>query len=521
MKLILHIFAKDTRHFWPEILVSLAVIAVFVWVCPIEWLSNDDLHSNMFRALAGLIVNLVPVTWWILITRVTHAERLVGDTQFWLTRPYDWKRLLGAKMLFLAVFLYVPIFIAQCLLLAEAGFHPLAYLPGLFYKLLLITVVLVLPVMAIAAVTSSFARTTLTLLAIYICLAGIFALAYLANSLDPSIPNQGHLLVAIALCLFAAAVVAQYATRKTRLVRLLLIATPVLSLCLGEVRSNQSLIDRAYPPPAAQAGAPVQLSYSPNLPGYGGRDTYPTTPKTRIWIRIPMAESGVSEENLVVVDSIRAEVKAPDGSQWDSAWQPAQMQSIFSRNNRSNATFLMPLAVYNKFRSMPLSVHLTLAITQAKVAEATSIPLPVGNFSIPDFGFCKPQIRWSVASTEITGISCFSALRPPTLTYIRTTWSESSCSDLQALPSPSKDASAWVGSLDRAPAELGISPIEHLPMWLSNGGYFNNKPRILCPGTPIDFVQYSVVRRTQASVGIENYRLPKVTIAGGQVTVEY
>jgi hypothetical protein len=424
-------------------------------------------------------------------------------------------------MLFFAVFLYLPIFIAQCLLLAEAGFHPLAYLSGLFYKLLLITVVLVLPVMAIAAVTSSFARTTLTILGICICLAGILALAYLANSPDPYIPNQGPLIVAIALCLFAAAVVAQYATRKTWLVRLLLIAIPVLSLCLGEVKSYQCLIDRTYPPPAAQAGAPVQLSYSPNLPGYGGSDTYPTTPKTRIWIRIPMTESGVSEGNLVVVDSIRAEVKAPDGSQWDSAWQLGLMQHIVSNSNRYDATFPMPIAVYNKFRSMPLSVHLTLAIIQTKAAEATNIPLPVGDFSIPDFGFCKPQIRWSVASTEITGISCFSALRPPTLTYIRTTWSESSCSDLPTLPGPNEEGSAWVGSLDRAPAEFGLSPVELLPTWLSNSGYENGKLRVLCPGTPIDFVQYKVVRRTQASVGIEDYRLPKVTVARGQVTVEY
>ena len=38
MKQILHIFAKDARHFLPEILVSLAITAAFAWVYPSEWL---------------------------------------------------------------------------------------------------------------------------------------------------------------------------------------------------------------------------------------------------------------------------------------------------------------------------------------------------------------------------------------------------------------------------------------------------------------------------------------------------
>jgi len=30
---------------------------------------------------------------------VVHAESLVGDRQFWITRPYEWKKLLTAKAL--------------------------------------------------------------------------------------------------------------------------------------------------------------------------------------------------------------------------------------------------------------------------------------------------------------------------------------------------------------------------------------------------------------------------------------
>jgi hypothetical protein len=38
MKQILHIFAKDTRRFWPEISISLALLATFVCIGPNLWI---------------------------------------------------------------------------------------------------------------------------------------------------------------------------------------------------------------------------------------------------------------------------------------------------------------------------------------------------------------------------------------------------------------------------------------------------------------------------------------------------
>jgi hypothetical protein len=123
MKQIMHIFAKDARRFWPEILISLAVTAVLVWIGVYLWSGNYDVPGRMLNYLASLLLLLVSVSWWILITRVIQAERLVGDTQFWITRPYTWESLLAAKALFLMVFLWLPFFIAQCLLLFEADFR--------------------------------------------------------------------------------------------------------------------------------------------------------------------------------------------------------------------------------------------------------------------------------------------------------------------------------------------------------------------------------------------------------------
>ena len=45
MKQMLHIFAKDSRQFWPEIVISLALVVTFVWIYPRSWLSGNTLYA--------------------------------------------------------------------------------------------------------------------------------------------------------------------------------------------------------------------------------------------------------------------------------------------------------------------------------------------------------------------------------------------------------------------------------------------------------------------------------------------
>ena len=227
MNQVLHIFLKDARRFWPESLISLALVAAFAIIYPHQWRDIDSMHhavrfnfavGGIMGILAQVLVVLVPISWWLLISRVIHAEKLVGDRQFWVTRPYEWKKLLGAKAFFLVVFLYLPILIAQILLLLEAGFHPLAYIPGLLYNLLLITGVLVLPLAALSTLTPTFAKMTLAILGVVLLIAGIAALGSLlpsdtTGSVGSSLGDWLSFAVLLSLC--GAVVVEQYAVRRT------------------------------------------------------------------------------------------------------------------------------------------------------------------------------------------------------------------------------------------------------------------------------------------------------------------
>jgi hypothetical protein len=133
------------------------------------------------QKLAEIVAGLVSVSWWILVTRAVHAESLVGDKQCWITKPYEWPQLVVARLLFLAAFVLLPFSAAQCVLLGEAGFRWFEYLPGLGFNSVLAVVILVGPLLALAAATSGFGKMTLTLLGV---LVGVVLVALLSAKLD-------------------------------------------------------------------------------------------------------------------------------------------------------------------------------------------------------------------------------------------------------------------------------------------------------------------------------------------------
>jgi hypothetical protein len=215
MKQAWHIFAKDARHFWPEIAATVTIAVLFAWIGQYAWTSPSGYEGNSteaLRSVAGLVTGLLPVSWWVLITRVVQGEKLVGDRQWWITKPYEWPQLLGAKLLFIAAFILLPFLMAQCVLLEEAGFRWFDYLPGLGFDLALVIALMIVPVVALAAVTSGFGRVMLTMLGFLILFVAIVTFAVLTHAVGIQ-PYSDHVSMPVILCLCGAAVVLQYARR--------------------------------------------------------------------------------------------------------------------------------------------------------------------------------------------------------------------------------------------------------------------------------------------------------------------
>jgi hypothetical protein len=527
MKQTLHIFAKDARRFWPEIAISLAITALFARIYPNQWLAQAGLYAVSgwggfagppgVQLLAFVLYVLVPVGWWLLIARVVHGENLVGDRQFWVTRPYEWKQLLAAKVLFLFVFLYLPFVTAQLVLLAEAGFQPFSYIPGLLYDLLLLTGAVIMPLFAMATVTSAFARMALAMVGVLLGFIGFMVLSSHLATTAVSTPSGANFSTPILLCICGGAVAVQYAARRLWLSRLLLIG---LFLTIGVAMlapSDGGAVDRAFAARATSQESPIHIAF---LQDANHQVTGAPLGDKRVQINIPVLISGIADGIVIMPQNVKVSGGAADGAQWSTPWQSIYGSHYASDTQDSNISFMMDRSVYEKVKSAPIHLQLTLALTQGQAGGVTRIPLPTTDFSVPGFGVCSPQKGWPETSSQITGISCRSAFRQPYLTYVETLWSNLPCSGAKTEPNNGVQGAAWVGDFDNALAQFSIASVSSVLVSLSNslretGVRDRQEPRYLCPGTPVTFTRYNLVRLLRTEVVIPNFQMPtKVTPEG-------
>jgi len=512
MKQILHIFAKDSRHFWPEILVSLAITGVFTWTTPNGWGQPDGLGagsipSGLLQILTNSLALIVVASWWLLIARVVHDESLVGDRQFWLTRPYEWSKLLAAKGMFLLVYLYVPFLISKLLLLKIAGFHPLSYLPGLLFNLLLVTGALVVPLLAIATVTANFARMALVVLALIL---GIIAALVISAAKATDISISGFTIPFIPwVC--GAVIMLQYATRRLWFSRLLLIGYPIVICAIALVAPGDTLTESNYPAVTAKE-APIQLAFL-----QAGNQIVTVSSlqnKKLVQVGVPLQISGVANGHMLMSNNIKVSIEAANGVHWTLPWQYMPSEQYLPGSQNANVYFKIKRTVLESFRGQPVTLHLTLALNDLRAGLSRRVAMQTGEFPVSDFGICEPQIGWD-GSQQITGVTCRSALRQPPFNYVEVVWSNEPCTGMTTEPKDGVKGDGWTGALDRSPAEFGISPIWVAGIPLSNGERStggegtSQKLRYLCPGTPLTFTRYDSVRQFRSDLTIRDFHFPQ------------
>ncbi len=537
MKQVLNILYKDTRQFWLEIVLSVAIAAALVWVLPMQWNgpaetvwgANNNHTVDVLMMGRGLSV-LLAISWVMLIMRIVHAEGLVGDRQFWLTRPYEWKSLLAAKALFVAAFVVLPLAIAQCLLLVRAGLNPMESIGSLAFNLLLIVGMLVLPLMAIAAVTADFTKMTLTLLGM---LLGVGVLVFvismhmsfpvqgpLLGSLiytaigDPFLPSRdlvstGHhsqlpiALLLLAVC--ATAVVVQYARRRTAVSRTILLALPVALTVLVLMTAHGSgpvhpFTDPTYTPLAAGATPPVELTYALDEK----HAFYVSKGENPVGVTIPIRITGIAADRAVIAGAYpKVTITGADGYVWSENTNEFYPEKFVPTSQRTHDGFHIPRTIYDRLKTGPVTIALSFALTdlQATKSVRMAMPAPGQDVSVAEFGICS---RKYVHQAMIT---CRSALREPPLTYASADWQETPCAAGQTELQEVR-GDYWAGMLDADPAEFGISPI--LSTFFAFTPDLNNATggKYLCSGSMITLTQYRLVGRVQTSLVMSGFQLP-------------
>jgi len=362
----LHIFRKDARALRVELAVVAALNVAFVWA-HIAAAAPGIEELTRPSVLAYLSSFLLACGWWFLIARAIHEEALPGDRQFWVTRPYEWKQLLGAKLLFVLAFVNAPLLLAQIVILAAAGYVSPGALPRLLWMQFTVTLIVLAPALAMGAVTRSFARLVLFVI-------GLLVAVFFLINIYTAILSGGHTGLAISIgiwprgwladtiyvtAMFAGAalmVLLQY-RRRTRAARRVGAATLLLIIALYlflpwtlSYTSNQWIFRQ---PPAdivsINYGQPTVPDWRPNPQGL--LVDFPCT-----LANVPQGETARVQTVIATFADLSVPVATLDE---DTGHQHFWLDRDFYRN----------------FAGKPIAFHATLYITLRKPAKW---PLPDG-----------------------------------------------------------------------------------------------------------------------------------------------
>jgi hypothetical protein len=381
MKQALHIFRKDVRHLRPELAMYGGLLVAFALVTPLLWPGSSP-HNEVLQMFATLLTFLLPVSWLVLTARLVHEESLVGDRQFWVTRPYRWTSLLGAKVLFLAVCLLAPVGAVQIYLVLRSGLELGPALPGVAVNFLNF-VLIVLWFALLAAATGMIARTLLALTLLVVSWAGLFALV--SNLTMPRLmpPFVSQALSVVVGCSVVALLVYQYATRRTqRTWRMLLFAVVFyfgLYFCCSATNLgglSDALIRRQYP---VAKGGMASLTFTPGSFTPVARDSSGQGVGGMVALDLPVHYQDADPTARVQDANVSFTIDAP-GYHYVSPWRTMAMEA-------DDLTVLVPSSVLQRVAGVSVRMHLSVAAERLSPDQPVTVKVS-DSFRAPDHGVC-------------------------------------------------------------------------------------------------------------------------------------
>jgi len=347
------------------------------------------------------------MAWWYLASLAVYGEPLPGDRQFWVTRPYRWTSLLGAKLLFIVAFVSFPLLLADCFILTLQGFHPWANPGGLLWHEVAVFVVLLLPMIAVACITTSFARVVL------VGLATIVSIVVLETVLSPygntmigfSVEGEwigGSLLCLVLLSTALAIMILQYRSRRTWVSRTIFVAAVLLLLCSGrflpwdmtfalQSRLVKSRIDTSS----------ITAVFSP---GSGPPPTVSPARQDAVRVSLPVRLYGVPAGTTAAVDAMWADLTLPNGN---------PLKTLLSFGETPPDTVwhdaLVERSVFERLKSTPVQLHLTIHLTVLGNPHTEDVPLGGGPRRVPGVGLCEFDPR----GPDRAALSCRAPFRQP------------------------------------------------------------------------------------------------------------
>jgi len=452
MRQTLHIFKKDVRHLWFEIAVAITVVAAFTFTGARRalWL----VHPATNRTAAWtLVMILLPLAWWTLIARVIHDEALPGDSQFWITRPYSWKSLLGAKALFILAFINIPMLLADGVIVRAYGLPLGIEMPGLLWSQVLIAIVFILPIAALSALTTGFVQLIFAVLTPCVITLGIAIVApevVLGGFFSGSDWVKTYYVFLLMSVAASGILVWQYSMRRTAAARSLALAAGILAVLgmtlipwsaafriqswFSKQRLDQSLVHVDFD------SANRWLTRAVIVEGGG-----------RVRVELPLTITGLPAGMIAKPEGFSVDLQAPDGAMWQADQLPLRIASKMGQKFSLEAT--VDSAFYRRVKDEPLKVRGSVYMTLFGNRQTVRVPFGDRSVPVPRVGVCSAS---GGANGQSYFLICSSAFRfPPVLfSYSFKQSAKEAVQDVWSSTEPRRPI-----SYSPFPAELGISPV--------------------------------------------------------------
>ena len=506
MRLTLHIMLKDLRRQRLEILGYCLAVVAWAW---------REVHPTAFEWLRER--NLLPVLMfglWLLVTvRAAQDESLVGDREWWTTRPYRWGQLMVAKALLLVLVLNGPLLAAQCYLLVNAGI-PVGWslLPGLFFLQGVFVLFLTFPASVIASVTASVVQWVMSVVGIMLAIVVATWLPWgkLPQTLSgqEDISSWGGLLVLVSF--MTAALFWQYARRREWTARIALAAALAsIPLCILFASTAQA---RRLAYPDSSSVSSMKLAIKPAANGvreFGWIDGDE--------IRLPLFDAALGSEDAIQIEGYRLHL-AGAGWQWESKWKNSAHNLVFFDPDFSLDEHLPPW-VQEHVKQGHATAQIELAWESYRFNPAVHAQANAPSFTAPGIGNCRTTPNSASARFEFSsGPDCTAPLTLPPLYLIAIDPDGNRCM------SKNGDAEVPAGHTayrmefgSSAPADIDPNPVRRFSLmagdWVpplpQKSGEYEYRNASVCPGGSFTVRTGKLIGRQRATFDLGDIGVSK------------
>jgi hypothetical protein len=407
MKMIFHILLKDLRRHWPE-------IVGFVLVCGIWGWGESHPSTMLWVPQRGLLQTLFFGLWILITVRLVQGECMVGDREFWPTRPYRWPRLMAAKALALVLCLNLPLLAVEFYLLHHAHIpFNWALIPLLLILQGVFILILTFPVAVLASITGSIVQWVVTVVGLILAIMTLTWIPW--DKLPPGLSGGEEVSTwigfGILVPVMLLVLVWQFARHRETPARWLL-GLSLLSIPLCIFLSSTFMVRSiAYPLP--KASNPMQLILADD--GSGKWEFRRTRTGERWRVDFTVVDRAFDSDSIIKVDGYRAELSGP-GWHWQSKWvnQTTTMTHAFPG---FGVNVEIPEDIADKVAQGDATAKVEVAFETYRLDRAQAVDTKPSQFLVPGVGQCEwpdgRSERVLIRGSLMNGESCVAPLRLP------------------------------------------------------------------------------------------------------------